>query len=397
MSSMNQTPSGERTQIAFFGRRNAGKSSLVNAITGQQMSVVSDVRGTTTDPVVKSMELLPLGPVTILDTPGLDDEGELGNLRIKRTMQVMNSADIAVVVTEADKPLGDWENDLIKKLKKRGIEWILARNKADLLETIPEEKENEIYVSAKTGYNIHELKEKMAHTLKSGFDGKPIISDLISLGDSVVLVVPIDKAAPKGRLILPQQMTIREALDSGAFVTVTRDTELKSALASLNNPPKLVVTDSQVFGKVHEIVGEDIPLTSFSILMARHKGTLWQAIEGANALKNIKNGDKILISEGCTHHRQCGDIGSQKLPDWIRKFTGAKPEIHLTGGKNFPEDLSGFKLVLHCGGCMLTEREMRYRSRLCAEQGVPITNYGTAIALMNGILDRSIAPIPKEN
>ena len=393
MSGLNQTPSGERTLIAFFGRRNAGKSSLVNAVTGQEMSVVSNVRGTTTDPVRKAMELLPLGPVMIVDTPGLDDEGELGSLRVKRALQVMNRADIAVLVTSVDLPEDPIERTLIGQFAQRDIPWIRAVNKADLLDDVPGETENTIYVSAKTGLNVANLKDKLAKTARAGGPERPIVSDLVSPGDALVLVVPIDKAAPKGRLILPQQMTIRDALDAGALVTVARDTELQAALAGLRTPPKLVVTDSQVFSKVSAIVPQEVPLTSFSILMARHKGTLWQSVEGARALRSLRDGDRILISEGCTHHRQCGDIGSQKLPDWIRAFSGASPEIELTSGQTFPEDVSGYKVVIHCGGCMLTEREMRFRARQCREQGVPLTNYGTAIAYMNGILDRSLKPV----
>ena len=393
MSGLNQTPSGERTLIAFFGRRNAGKSSLVNAVTGQEMSLVSNVRGTTTDPVRKAMELLPLGPVMIVDTPGLDDEGELGSLRVKRALQVMNRADIAVLVTSVDLPEDPIERTLIGQFAQRDIPWIRAVNKADLLDDVPGETENTIYVSAKTGLNVANLKDKLAKTARAGGPERPIVSDLVSPGDALVLVVPIDKAAPKGRLILPQQMTIRDALDAGALVTVARDTELQAALAGLRTPPKLVVTDSQVFSKVSAIVPQEVPLTSFSILMARHKGTLWQSVEGARALRSLRDGDRILISEGCTHHRQCGDIGSQKMPDWIRAFSGASPEIELTSGQTFPEDVSGYKVVIHCGGCMLTEREMRFRARQCREQGVPLTNYGTAIAYMNGILDRSLKPV----
>jgi len=396
MSGMNQTPSGERTQIAFFGKRNAGKSSLVNAITGQEMSLVSRISGTTTDPVTRSMELLPLGPVTIIDTPGLDDVGELGTLRVSRTRRVMNRADIAVIVTSVDIPEDQSERDLMHVLDEKGIPWILVRNKADLLGEIPEWSQENMFVSAEKGIHIKELKETLAQLGSVSQEGRPILKDLLQTGNSLVLVVPIDKAAPKGRLILPQQMVIREALDAGARVSVTRDTEIKETLAGLRVEPKLVVTDSQVFGKVHGIVPESVPLTSFSILMARHKGTLHQSVEGAAMLSKLKDDDKILISEGCTHHRQCGDIGSQKLPAWIRAFTHAEPVIELTSGASFPDDVRGYKLVLHCGGCMLTEREMRCRARLCQEQGVPMTNYGIAIACMNGILGRCLAPLPEE-
>lgn len=387
MSGMNETPSAERLHIAFFGRRNVGKSSLVNTFTGQEMSIVSDVKGTTTDPVFKSMELLPLGPVRIIDTPGMDDEGALGNLRIRRTRQVLNMADVAVVVTDANRPLDCVEEELIKIIQSRQIPLVFARNKADLLDSIPAGEE---YVSAVTGYGIFRLKERVCAAVRQD-SSRPLVSDLLSPGDVVVLVVPIDKAAPKGRLILPQQQTIRDVLEAGASALVCRDTELADTLSRMTAPPKLVITDSQVFEKVSRIVPEDVPLTSFSILMARYKGDLVLTAYGAKAVDYLRQGDKVLICEGCTHHRQCGDIGTEKLPAWIRRHTGVEPEFSFTSGNDFPEDLSGYAMVVHCGGCMLSQRQMRYRQRCCADQGIPVTNYGILIAYLNGILDRSTA------
>lgn len=392
MSSLNQTPTGERIHIAFFGRRNAGKSSLVNAFTGQQIAIVSDVKGTTTDPVSKAMELLPLGPVQIIDTPGIDDEGELGALRVRRTRQVLNKTDIAVVVTDATEPVGAVEEELLSLIEAKGIPYILVRNKADLLGTVPEGEERTIYVSAKTGLHIHELKELAANIVPESGKKGPLVADLLESGDVVVLVVPIDKAAPKGRLILPQQQTIRDILEAGASALVCRDTELPRTLGQLAKPPKLVITDSQVFGKVSSLVPPEIPLTSFSILMARYKGDLALTVAGAAAVDSLKDGDRVLISEGCTHHRQCGDIGTVKLPNWIDKRTGADLRYEFTSGTEFPEDLSGYRLVVHCGGCMLSEREMRYRQRCCVDQGIPVTNYGILIAHLNGILPRTLEP-----
>lgn len=389
MANMNQTPAGERIHIAFFGRRNAGKSSLVNAFTGQDMAIVSDVKGTTTDPVSKAMELLPLGPVLIIDTPGIDDEGELGALRVQRTRQVLNKTDLAVVVTDATQGMSQAETDLLCLIKSKNIPYILVRNKSDLLEAIPEDG---FYASAKTGFHIHELKEMAAHAVHQEAEKRPLISDLLKLGDVVVLVVPIDKAAPKGRLILPQQQTIRDCLEAGASVLVCRDTELVETLSKLGTPPRLVVTDSQVFGKVSQIIPDDVPLTSFSILMARYKGDLTLTVAGAASVEQLRDGDRVLIAEGCTHHRQCEDIGTVKLPNWIRKHTGVEPQFEFTSGNQFPEDVSGYKLVIHCGGCTLPQREMRYRQRCCADQGVPITNYGIVIAYLNGILWRTIQP-----
>ena len=389
MSNLNQTPTGERIHIAFFGRRNAGKSSLVNAFTGQDLAVVSDVKGTTTDPVSKAMELLPLGPVQIIDTPGIDDEGELGVLRVRRTKQVLNRTDLAIVVTDATEAIGQAEKELLSLIRGKGIPYLLVRNKADLLNDIPEDG---FYASAKTGYHIHELKELAAHSVHHEEQKRPLVSDLLSPGDVVVLVVPIDKAAPKGRLILPQQQTIRDILEAGASALVCRDTELTETLSKLSTPPKLVITDSQVFGKVSAIVPKGIPLTPFSILMARYKGELALTVAGAAAVDSLKDGDKVLISEGCTHHRQCEDIGTVKLPNWIRKHTGVEPQFVFSSGNQFPEDVSEYKMVIHCGGGTLPQREMRYRQRCCADQGIPITNYGILIAHLNGILQRTIEP-----
>lgn len=394
MADMDKTPSGERVHIAFFGRRNAGKSSLVNAFTGQELAVVSDVKGTTTDPVYKAMELLPMGPVMIVDTPGIDDEGALGEKRVGKTRQVLNMADIAIVVCDGTLPLGQPEKELLELIQGKQIPYLLVRNKADLLACIPE-GDGAVYTSALTGLGIQELKEKVASMTLAEGPQRPLVSDLLSPGDVVVLVVPIDKAAPKGRLILPQQQTIRDILEAGASALVCRDTELTQTLEKLVEPPRLVITDSQVFGKVSALIPEEVPLTSFSILMARYKGDLVLTVEGARALAKLQDGDKVLISEGCTHHRQCGDIGTQKLPQWIRRYTGVEPEFCFTSGREFPEDLSDIALVIHCGGCMLTRRQMRYRHRCCTDQAVPITNYGIVISHIHGILDRAIRPFPE--
>ena len=391
---LNDTVSADRVHIGFFGLRNAGKSSVVNAVTGQELSLVSDVKGTTTDPVKKAMELLPLGPVVIIDTPGIDDVGQLGEMRVKKARQVLNYTDIAVLVTEAESELAPAEKELIALFADKNIPYIVARNKSDLHEDLPQ-KENNIYVSAKTGAGIYELKEAIGALAGKEDNSKRIVADLLSENDLVVLVVPIDKAAPKGRLILPQQQTIRDILEAGAVSVVVRDTELPAALASLGKKPKMVITDSQAFGKVSKDVPEDIMLTSFSILFARYKGDLINAVKGAAALDRLKDGDKVLISEGCTHHRQCGDIGTQKLPAWINKHTGKQLSYDFTSGTQFPEDLSEYALVVHCGGCMLNEREMKYRVKQSLDSGTPITNYGTAIAHMNGILKRSLAPFPE--
>ena len=391
---LNDTVSADRVHIGFFGLRNAGKSSVVNAVTGQELSLVSEVKGTTTDPVKKAMELLPLGPVVIIDTPGIDDVGQLGEMRVKKARQVLNYTDIAVLVTEAEDELTPAERELIALFTDKNIPYIVARNKSDLHEDLPQ-KENNIYVSAKTGAGIYELKEAIGALAGKEDNSKRIVADLLNENDLVVLVVPIDKAAPKGRLILPQQQTIRDILEAGAVSVVVRDTELPAALSSLGKKPKMVITDSQAFAKVSKDVPEDILLTSFSILFARYKGDLINAVKGAATLDRLKDGDKVLISEGCTHHRQCGDIGTQKLPAWINKHTGKQLSYEFTSGTQFPEDLSEYALVVHCGGCMLSEREMKYRVKQSLDSGTPITNYGTAIAHINGILKRSLMPFPE--
>lgn len=421
--SLNEQVSAERLHIGFFGLRNAGKSSLVNAVTGQNLAVVSDVRGTTTDPIKKAMELLPLGPVVIIDTPGIDDEGALGELRVKRARQVLNYADIAVLVVDATRGMQQADHELAELFKKKNISYIIAYNKSDLLKEVPsgtklsniaeanahcdtdqnKTSQNtkasvaaaEIYVSAEQMTNIYELKELIGQLAKKEENTKRIVADLIKPGDFVVLVTPIDSAAPKGRLILPQQQTIRDVLDAGAIPVVTRETELPLTLAGLKHKPSLVITDSQAFGRVSKDTPEDILLTSFSILFARYKGDLATLVDGASALDRLKDGDTVLISEGCTHHRQCGDIGTVKLPNWLKKHTAGKNiSYEFTSGTEFPEDLSKYALVIHCGGCMLNEREMKSRIRHCGDCGVPVTNYGTAIAHMHGILKRSLEPFP---
>ncbi|MBQ4592162.1 MAG: [Clostridia bacterium] len=391
---LNEQVSAERLHIGFFGLRNAGKSSVVNAVTGQALSLVSDVKGTTTDPVKKAMELLPLGPVVIIDTPGIDDEGELGRMRVNRAMQTLNLTDLAVLVVDAVKGLSDMDRTLTASFEAKKIPHIIAYNKSDLLDTIPEAGANEIYVSAADGTNIHELREKMGQLVKTEENSKRIVADLLEPNDFVVLVTPIDKAAPKGRLILPQQQTIRDILDAGAVSVVTRDSELPQTLEKLGSNVKMVITDSQAFGRVSRDVPRDIPLTSFSILMARYKGDLAEAVRGAAKLDDLQDGDIVLISEGCTHHRQCEDIGTVKMPNWIRKHTGKEITFEFTSGGEFPEDLSKYALVVHCGGCMLNEREMKSRIRHSLDCDVPITNYGIAIAHMHGILTRSIEPFP---
>lgn len=393
-SSLNATPSGERVHIAFFGLRNAGKSSLVNAVTGQDLAVVSDVKGTTTDPVSKAMELLPLGPVVIIDTPGLDDEGSLGELRVKRAMNVLSKCDVAVLVHDSNNELTQAELDLLKLFDERKLPYIIAYNKADLLTTRDNQK---FYVSALTGENIYALKDKLASLVKERTNDKKLVADLLTPGDVVILVIPVDKAAPKGRLILPQQQTIRDILDAHCSAFVCQNTELANVLKVIPKP-RLVITDSQVFGQVNKIVPENILLTSFSILFARYKGSLKTLVEGAERLSKLKDGDKVLISEGCTHHRQCGDIGTEKIPAWIRKFTGANPEFEFTSGGEFPdaESLKKFALVIHCGGCMLNEQEMQSRIKRAKLSGVPIVNYGIAIAHMHGILQRSLEPFTDE-
>ena len=389
--SMNAAPSANRVHIGFFGRRNAGKSSLMNAIAGQELAVVSDVKGTTTDPVLKSMEILPLGPVVLIDTPGMDDVGELGEMRVKKARQAMRRCDIALLVVDSAEGLTDEDERLLGMFRERKLPHIVVWNKADLVPGF--QPEDGMRVSAKTGENVHELKERIGHMLPKGSD-KRLVADLLEPGDTVVLVIPIDEAAPKGRLILPQQQTIRDVLEAGCSVIACRDTELPETLAKLKDKPKMVITDSQAFGRVAKDTPEDILMTSFSILMARFKGDLRQQVEGAAALSKLKDGDKVLVSEGCTHHRQCGDIGSVKIPNWIRKFTGAQPLFTFTSGNDFPEEISEYALILHCGGCMLNEREMSYRLKTAKEMGVPIANYGVAIAQMHGILRRSLEPFP---
>lgn len=392
--SLNSTVSAERVHIGFFGLRNAGKSSVVNAVTGQSLSLVSDVKGTTTDPVKKAMELLPLGPVVIIDTPGIDDEGELGEMRVKRAKQALNYTDIAVLVVDATIGLQPADKELISAFEAKKIGYIIAYNKSDLIDEIPENKSNGIYVSAVSGYNINTLKDRIAAMSKEKENGKKLVSDLIEPNDLVVLVVPIDKSAPKGRLILPQQQVIRDVLDSGAMAVVTREKELEKTLESLAEIPKLVITDSQAFGFVSKIVPHEIPLTSFSMLFVRYKGDLNSAVRGAAQLDKLNDGDIVLISEGCTHHRQCNDIGTVKMPNWIKNYTNKNLNFEFTSGNEFPDDISKYKLVVHCGACMLNRKEMQYRAGHAADCGVPMTNYGVAIAQMHGILKRSLAPFP---
>lgn len=422
---MNQAPASERIHISFFGKRNAGKSSVINAVTGQELAIVSDIKGTTTDPVYKTMELLPLGPVMVIDTPGIDDEGELGALRVRKSFQILNKTDIAVLVVDIITGKTQWEEELILRFQEKNIPWILVYNKTDLISeteassTASSNKNNsdafvvsaknaspvssesgntnEICVSAKTGKGIHELKEMLASLKPEETHKYPLIADLISPEDLVLLVVPIDKAAPKGRLILPQQQTIRSVLEKGALSLVVRDTKLKSTLENFRKhgiTPRLVITDSQVFSKVSKETPDTIPLTSFSILFARYKGDLATMVQGAAALDNIQDNDKILIAEGCTHHRQCDDIGTVKIPNWIRSYTKKEPEFVFTSGTEFPDDVTDYKLVVHCGGCMLNEREMKYRIACCQDQNVPVTNYGILIARVTGILKRSLEPFP---
>lgn len=401
---MNQTPASERVHISFFGKRNAGKSSVINAVTGQDLSIVSSVMGTTTDPVYKTMELLPLGPVMIIDTPGIDDEGELGALRVRKSYQVLNKTDIAILVIDSTISKTEEEFALIHRFHKKKIPYLVVYNKIDLLsnEEIKDlamsVRPGEVLVSASSNMNIYELKEKIASLKPEDTHKYPLIQDLIEPLDLVILVVPIDKAAPKGRLILPQQQTIRDILERGALSLVVRDTELKDTLEHFRAQgirPRLVVTDSQAFARVSRDTPEDITLTSFSILFARYKGELETQLKGVSSLSSLEDGDRILISEGCTHHRQCGDIGTSKIPDWIRNYTGKKPVFEFTSGTEFPEDVSSYKMVVHCGGCMLNEREMKYRIACCQDQEVPITNYGILIAQVTGILKRSLGPFPE--
>lgn len=414
---LNSTPSANRVHIGFFGRRNAGKSSVVNAVTGQELAVVSDTKGTTTDPVYKSMELLPIGPVMIIDTPGFDDEGALGELRVRKTKQVLNKTDIAVLVVDATEGKKQCDEELIRIFKEKEIPYIIVNNKADLLSDEISEKvcQNNVseqrkaeqnallssgkeqYVSALTGAGIYELKECIGKLTPNEDMTLKIVGDLLHPGDFVVLVVPIDSAAPKGRLILPQQQTIRDVLEANAAAIVVKESELKQTLEQLGRSPVMVITDSQVFEQVSEEVSEEIPLTSFSILMARYKGYLETAVNGVAAIDHLKDGDKILISEGCTHHRQCDDIGTVKIPRWLKQHTGKKLIIETSSGTEFPEDLTSYALVIHCGGCMLNEREVKYRMKCAEDQRVPFTNYGIAIAQMKGILKRSIELFPNLN
>lgn len=388
---LNNTPSANRIHIGFFGQRNAGKSSLVNAVTGQDLAVVSDTKGTTTDPVYKSMELLPLGPVMIIDTPGFDDLGSLGELRIKKTKQVLNKTDIAILVIDSSSGKTTSDQELLDLIQKKEIPYLEVYNKSDGNISAPE---GSFLVSARTGQGIWELKEKIGTMVSSDNSKLRIVGDLIQPSDFVVLVVPIDSAAPKGRLILPQQQTIRDILEADAVSIVVKENELKNTLEHLGQKPALVITDSQVFSKVSADTPEDIPLTSFSILMARYKGFLDTAVQGVHAIGKLKDGDTVLIAEGCTHHRQCDDIGTVKIPRWLRQYTGKNLKIETTSGTEYPEDLSGYSLIIHCGGCMLNEREVQYRMKCAVDSGIPFTNYGITIAYMKGILKRSLGIFP---
>lgn len=394
--SLNNTPSANRIHIGLFGKRNAGKSSIINAITGQNLAIVSDVKGTTTDPVSKAMELLPLGPVVIIDTPGLDDEGELGMLRIQKAYQALNKTDIAVLVVDSSLGMTKEDSAILERIIEKKIPYVVVFNKADLLAgtyKLPENisANNSIFVSTLTGENIYELKDLIAKQVPQDNTEKYIVRDLVKPNDFVILVVPIDSSAPKGRLILPQQQTIRDLLECGAVSIVVQESELKTTIEQLGKKPALVITDSQAFKKVSTLVPSDIPLTSFSILFARYKGNLNIVVHGAHAIDSLKDGSTVLISEGCTHHRQCEDIGTVKLPRWLKERTGKTLNFEFTSGTEFPVDLSKYDLIIHCGGCTLNEREMKYRLKCAEDQNIPITNYGTAIAHMNGILERSIA------
>ena len=391
---LNDTPSADRVHIGFFGRRNAGKSSIVNAVTNQDLAVVSDVKGTTTDPVYKAMELLPMGPVMIIDTPGFDDEGALGELRVKKTRQVLNKTDVAVLVVDATVGKTAADEELIRLFEEKEINYIVALNKCDLAGAISPLSDREMPVSAVEKLHIEELKERIAGLAKTEDVKLKIVGDLLAPADFAVLVIPIDKAAPKGRLILPQQQVIRDILEADGIAVVTKEFELKETLGNLGKKPAIVITDSQVFAKAAADTPPEVPLTSFSILIARYKGFLPAAVAGVRALDTLKDGDKVLIAEGCTHHRQCDDIGTVKIPRWIRKYTGVKPEFSFCSGTEFPDDLSAYRLVVHCGGCMLNEREMRYRANHSNAQTVPITNYGILVSYIQGILGRSIAMFP---
>lgn len=395
---LNSTPAAERVHIGIFGKRNAGKSSIINALTGQALAVVSDVAGTTTDPVPKAMELLPLGPVMLIDTPGLDDVGELGSLRVQKTYQILNKTDIALLVFDGSVGMTEEDKAILERIKAKKIPYILVRNKVDLPQAEGAEREGLteetiISVSAMTNTGIYELKELLAKQAPVNENTRRIVADLLEPQDFVVLVIPIDSAAPKGRLILPQQQTIRDCLEAGAIPVMCRETELVQTLETLGKRPKLVITDSQIFGMVSKAIPKDLPLTSFSILFARYKGNLESTVAGARALEQLKDGDIVLISEGCTHHRQCEDIGTVKLPRWILQHTGKDIRFEFTSGREFPEDLSPYALVVHCGGCTLNEREMKYRLSCAEDQKIPMTNYGICIAYINGILERSIQPL----
>ena len=397
--SLNDTPSGERIHIGFFGRRNAGKSSVVNAVTGQELAVVSDTKGTTTDPVSKAMELLPLGPVLIIDTPGFDDEGQLGELRVRKTKQILNKTDIAVLVIDAVEGLKQCDEELLSIFKEKDIPYLLVYNKEDMLkeeqkDLLAEDNNNVVYVSALQKTHIQELKEKLAKQIKTEDQTLQLVGDLVQPSDLIILVIPIDSAAPKGRLILPQQQVIRDILEAGGAAICVKETELSKLLTDLGNCPSMVITDSQAFAQVSQVVPEEILLTSFSILMARYKGFLDEAVQGAAAIRQLKDGDRVLISEGCTHHRQCDDIGTVKIPRWLKNYTGKNLIIETSSGREFPEDLSPFSLIIHCGGCMLNGREMKYRMKCAKDQHIPFTNYGIAIAHMQGILERSIQVFP---
>lgn len=391
---LNSTPSAERLHIGIFGKRNAGKSSLINAITGQSLAIVSDIKGTTTDPVSKAMELLPLGPVVVIDTPGLDDVGVLGQMRILKTYQVLNKTDIALLVIDGSIGMSKEDEALLEVIKEKRIPYLIVVNKMDKVREEMEESKERIYVSATSKLNIEELKERIGNLIPKEEKKRPLVADLLKPLDFVILVVPIDASAPKGRLILPQQQTIRDIIEAGAVSIVVKDTELKETLEKLGQKPRLVITDSQAFSEVAKQTPDDVPLTSFSILFARYKGDLWEAVKGARAIENLKDGDTILMAEGCTHHRQCEDIGTVKIPNWIRNYTKGKDiRIETCSGTEFPSDLSKYQMIVHCGGCTLNEREMKYRIRCAVDQGIPITNYGIFIAYMKGILERSIEPL----
>ena len=395
MSNLNQTPSANRLHISFFGCRNAGKSSVVNAVTDQELSIVSEIKGTTTDPVTKSMELLPLGPVVIIDTPGIDDTGALGELRVQRTKKILNKTDIAVLVVDGTVGMNDADCQLVNLFRQKELPYLVVYNKADLMPSVPEAKENEIWVSAIKKTNIWELKEQIGSLMKTDSITHKLVGQLLKPMDFVILVCPIDESAPKGRMILPQQQAIRDVLEAGAVALVVREHELQDTLERIHNKAAMVITDSQVFALVGKVTPDFIPLTSFSILMANYKGFLKTAVSGVSTLKNLKDKDTVLISEGCTHHRQCNDIGTVKLPRWLQEYSGKNLNFQFCSGREFPEDVSPYALVVHCGGCMLTEREVQYRMRCTIDQGIPFTNYGTVIAMVTGTLERSLRIFPE--